>query len=330
MAGGTEGPGVHVNRGFVFWGLGLVTAGLVALAIQAGYLDRSVMAGAWRLWPLILVAIGISVILSRTPLALIGTVVAALVLGAGAGTAIAIGPGFAADCGDSPPTSLQDHTGTLSTTASLDWRLECGTLDVTMSQGLSWRASVGSTGSSAPSVDAANDRLDLKSTDEGGGFFVDHGRERWVVQLPTATSYSAEIHINASKGTVDLTGATFSSLTLQPNATDLTLAVNGASIEGLDVQLNAGNLAITASPNTALSGTIETNAGSVKLCAPTATALRITASGTAFGTNLDDANLTRTGDTWESASYAQADHRITLTVHGNAASFDLNPEEGCQ
>jgi hypothetical protein len=114
---------MRLNRGFRFWGLAFVTAGLMALAIQAGYLDRNTMAGAWRLWPLLLVALGVALILSRTPFALIGTVLAAAVLGGGVGTVIAVGPGFVADCGDSPPTSLQDDKGSLGASASLDWQL---------------------------------------------------------------------------------------------------------------------------------------------------------------------------------------------------------------
>src|SRR5437773_503774 len=148
------GSRMRVNRGFLFWGLGFVTAGLVALAIQLGYLDRTAMAVTWRLWPVILVAVGLSLILSRTPLALLGTVVAALVVGASAGTAIAVGPGFAADCGDSPPANLQEHSATLGTSAPLDWHLDCGTLAISMGQGSAWRASVGSTGDQQPSVDA--------------------------------------------------------------------------------------------------------------------------------------------------------------------------------
>jgi hypothetical protein len=67
----------------------------------------------------------------------------------------------------------------------------------------------------------------------------------------------------------------------------------------------------------------------VKLCAPADAALRINASGAAFGTNLDGSNLRRSDDTWESSSYASAQTTITLTVHGNAGSFNLNPPGGC-
>src|SRR4029077_1291607 len=330
MTAGYGGPDMHVNRGFLFWGLGFVTAGLAALAIQAGYLDRTLMAGAWRLWPVLLVLLGVSLILSRTPFALLGTVLGAVVLGAGVGTVIVVGPGFAANCGDSPPATLQDHTGSMSTSASLDWQLNCGTLDVRMSQSSSWKASVGSTASEQPTVDAATDHLDLASVDRGGGFLVDHGRERWLVELPSATTYDAQIHLNAAKGTMDLSGARFSALSLQPNAADLVLNLSEAKIQGLDLHINAGSLSIMASAGTSLSGTIQVNAGSVQLCAPSGAALRITASGTAFGTNLGDTDLTRSVDTWQSSGYAQSAHQVTLTVQGNAASFDLNPPGGCQ
>jgi hypothetical protein len=321
---------MHVNRGFLFWGLGFVSAGLVALAIQAGYLDEAAMAGAWRLWPLLLVVLGVSIILSRTPFALVGTVMAAVVLGGGVGTVVAVGPGFAADCGDSPPSALQDHTGTLGARASLDWHLNCGTLVVRMGQEPTWDASVGSTASSQPSVDAGSDHLDLSSADQGAGFFGDHGRERWIVVLPISTTYNAEIHLNASKGNIDLGGGTFSGLSLQPNAADIVVQLGGAKVQGLDVQLNAGSLSMLASADTSLSGSVQVNAGSVQLCVPTDAALRITASGTALGTNLGDSDLTRSGDTWQSSGYAQAAHQITLEVHGNAGSFDLNPPGGCQ
>ena len=90
---------MRINRGLLFWGLGFITAGAVALAIQQGILDRDTMAGAWRLWPLILIAIGISLMVARTPAAPLGTALAAVVIGTIVGTAIAVGPGIAVGCG---------------------------------------------------------------------------------------------------------------------------------------------------------------------------------------------------------------------------------------
>lgn len=322
---------MRINRGLLFWGLGFITAGVVALAIQQGILDRDTMAGAWRLWPLILVVIGISLMVARTPAAPLGTALAAVVIGTIVGTAVAVGPAIAAGCGSgSDPGTLEDHSGTFSGgTASLDWSLNCGTLDVSMTGDSTWTASVGSTGSEQPSVSDSGNLLRIQSAARSG-WFTDQGRERWVVSLPSAPSYDANLHANAGKFTFDLNGSSFSNLDFQPNAADIHMDVSDAAVRGFDLEMNAGSATITASSGTLLEGSIQMNAGSVKLCVPTSMPIRIVASGTAFGASLGGNGLTRDGDTWTSSSYdSSAAQRITLSVHGNAASFDLNPDGGC-
>ncbi len=246
---------MRINRGLLFWGLGLITAGGVALAIQQGLLDRDVMAGAWQLWPLILVAIGISLIVARTPAAPLGTALAAVVIGTIVGTAIAVGPGIGVGCGSgSDPTALEDHSGTFGSDAvSLDWRLNCGSLDVSMSGDSGWKASVGSTGNDRPTVSGTQASLRIASADTSG-WVLDHGRERWVVTLPTSPSYDANLRANAGKFTMNLAGATFSSFAFQPNAADVHLDVSDASVSDLDLEMNAGSANITASSGTAAGG----------------------------------------------------------------------------
>ncbi len=321
---------MRINRGLLFWGLGLITAGAVALAIQQGYLDRDTMAGAWRLWPLILVAIGISLIVARTPAAPLGTALAALVIGSIVGTLVAVGPGIAVDCGGSDPTTLEDHSGTFTgDTASLDWRLTCGNLDVSMASGDGWTASVGSTGDTQPSVSGEPALLRITSATNDTNFWG-QGREKWVVSLPDGVSYDANIRTNAGKVTMNLDGSTFSSFSLQPNAADVHLSMSGASVSGFDLEMNAGSANLTVSSGTLLTGSIQMNAGSVRLCAPSGMPMRITATGTAFSSDLGGHGLTQSGDTWESPGYASAQQRITLSVHGNAASIELNPSGGCK
>src|SRR5687768_8513016 len=79
-------PHVNINRGLVFWGVALITAGVVALAIQSGAIDGENARQLWRLWPVALIAIGVAVIAARTPFALAATLAAGMIVGGMAGT----------------------------------------------------------------------------------------------------------------------------------------------------------------------------------------------------------------------------------------------------
>src|SRR6187455_2221386 len=100
---------MHVNRGLVFWGVALITAGAVALALQAGWIDGAVLRDLWRFWPIALILIGLAIIAARTPFALVATVVAAVVLGGFAGSLFAGFPnGFEVGCGGTPGSTATE------------------------------------------------------------------------------------------------------------------------------------------------------------------------------------------------------------------------------
>ena len=106
---------MRVNRGLVFWGVALVTAGAVALAIQSNLIAGDTAREAWRLWPVVLIVIGVAVISARTPYAMVATLAAGLVAGGLAGTLVAGWPdGMSIGCGgetDSRTAANGDFTG---------------------------------------------------------------------------------------------------------------------------------------------------------------------------------------------------------------------------
>ena len=320
---------MQINRGLLFWGLALVVGGAVALAVQFEYVDRDTLAEAWRLWPLILVAIGLAIILSRTPFAALGTVVAAVVVGIAGGAVLSVGPGVVS-CSGAEPSSLQTHNGSFtggSADATLDFN--CGTLTVDLAGGSDWTARTGSSQSDRQArIDSTGDSLTIRSPENG--FSFGDGRQRWEVSLGSDVTYDLSANPNAADTTLDLAGGSFSHIGLSPNAGSVVMDLSGASVGDLDVSLNAGSLAITFGGSSEANGRLGTNAGSVEMCISPDTAIQLTVDANiTFSHNLDSSGLNRSGDTWTSDGYDGAAHRVTLTIEGNAASFTLNPSGGC-
>jgi hypothetical protein len=318
---------MQINRGLVFWGVALVTAGVVALAVQENYIDSDALAGAWRLWPVVLIAIGLSIVLSRTPFAVLGTIAAALVVGAAGGALISVGPGFAS-CGGPEPTSLTTRDGAFTGgSASADLDFNCGTLEVAMTGGNGWRVASGQSDGDEARIEATDTSLAVRTPDRG---FMD-GEQRWEIGLGSGVTYALLIDVNAATTILDLAGGSFSELSVDPNAGSLTFDLRGSSVPSFSLDMNAGSASFQVDGGTDLDGTMGMNAGSIEFCADPDAAVRFTVEeNLTFSHDLDESELVRTGDTWASANFGTADGRIDLRLEGNAASFSFNPEGGCE
>lgn len=321
---------MHINRGLLFWGLALVTAGFVALASTQGWLDIPAVIDLWSYWPVILIVIGLAIVLSRTPFAVIGVIVAALVVGFAGGALIGAGAGGFTACGDdvqgSPDTSNGEFTAAGS--ASVDLSLNCGDLTVGLADGSGWEA-VTTSEDEGVSLQAASDRLEIRSN-TGDIPFRDN-RQEWTVMLGRDQEYDMSISVNAFDSRVDLIDGRFSSIAIDPNAGSLEMDLSGSEVEELDLQLNAGSLSLLTDAETQLAGRIGVNAGSVDLCTDAEAGLRLAVdANVTFAHNLDDSGLQKSGEgTYTSVNFDSAAHTIDLALEGNAASFTLNPEDGC-
>jgi hypothetical protein len=319
---------MQVNRGFAFWGVALITAGVVALAIQSELIPDGSARQAWRLWPVLLVVIGVSIIASRSPFALVATVLAGLVAGGLAGTLVAGVPdGLGFGCDGEPPETATDN-GTFEGDAEIELDFNCGDLEVTTGPGTQWSVVARHGDDREPEI--ASDADSLRVSAEGGGFipFTDEGRQEWEVVLPTETTLELAVDANASSSRLDLDGADLARLVIDANAGDVHVGLPGAQVAEMGIDANAGSLSLAADASTSLAGSVEMNAGSLEMCAPddVVVAITIEDDNVTFSHNLDDQGLTRRGNTW-STGEGEAD--ISLEIDGNAASFTLNPEGGC-
>jgi hypothetical protein len=201
-----------------------------------------------------------------------------------------------------------------------------------MADGTTWEAVISADEdeeAGVPPLEAASGSLALTSGSEGFPFSRD--RQEWELSLGRDIPYDFSASINAADSTLDLTGGTFTSLALNPNAGSLDIDLSGAQVADLDVSLNAGSVSIVTDAGTDLAGAIGSNAGSIDFCAPTDAALRFTVdANVTFSHDLDESGLEQSGDTFTSPGFDTAEHQIDLRLEGNASSFNLNPEEGCE
>lgn len=138
------------------------------------------------------------------------------------------------------------------------------------------------------------------------------------------------MELNAGSATIDLAGAAVGVEKPGLNAGSATLDLNSVrELREMQVEVNAGAAGITL-PNGSLTGTVEANAGSVRRCAPAGVGLKLqTGESVAASYDYGDHGLIQDGSTWTTPGYDDAAVRIDLRTEGNAASFTLDPEVGC-
>lgn len=313
-----------VHRGYLFWGIFFILLGGIPLLDRLGVIDAGAWGDLWRLWPLIIIAIGLAILVSRSRMAIAGSVVTALVVGVIAGGSLAAGSGFFnfGDCLPGSDTAMEQVTesGQLGDDASVVLSVNCGELDVATATGDDWTLDASYRGD-PPYISSSASSLRIEAPEERSN------RQEWDVQLPAERLRELTINMNAGGATVDVGDAQLDELTIETNAGDTTILAEGAEIDALDVEINAGRVRITLDGPVG-EGSLSVNAGAIDLCVPDDAALRFEVEEQlTFSTNLDDAGLAQNGETWTRDGSGP---QIALQIEGNAASFTLNPEDGCR
>jgi hypothetical protein len=109
------------------------------------------------------------------------------------------------------------------------------------------------------------------------------------------------------------------------------LDLTDAEVDELDVSLNAGSAVFLIGKGLSMDASMSVNAGSIEVCTEEGVALSVTVdANVAFSTNLDESGLDQAGDTWSTPGYADAADQVQIALEGNAASFILNSEGGCE
>jgi len=318
---------MRVNRRRLNWGVFFLVLGAVPLAYQQGIVSGSSLADAWRLWPLILVGLGLGLVLSRTPAAFVGGLVVAACLGLVIGSLLAVGPRLG--CGsDGTSTTAFTRDGTFDGPATVDLDLACGSATVTTSPDASWHVRASDSSGSQPQLDSNANSLSVGP--HRGGWNPDRSTEDWQIGLPGQTPISLSASIDAGDAHFSLPGAKLTSATFSVNAGSAHIDLSGAQVGNLTASTNAGSMSLTLDGQSDLSGSFSTNLGELRLCFPAGLGLRIRASESLAGGNVRSAGLVRVGDVWQTPDYDTAAHKANLTVNTSLGTLIVNPSGGCK
>jgi hypothetical protein len=319
---------MRVNRRFLYWGIVLASVGGVLVAADLGTLDTARLTETARLWPLAVIAIGLSLVLRRTRMSLPSLLLAAALPGLVLGAGFAAVPRFIGDCGargESAPVATTQ--GTLEAPATVSIRSACGSLHVSTAPGNGWQLRAANTSARTPVVDASAGSLSIDGTSDDFTFF-DAGRDTWDLTLPTSALDDLSLVAFAGRAQVDLPGAHVKRLELTVNAAQVVIDASAASVDEVSAKVNVGMLSIRLPAASDLVGSLRVGAGELQICAPPGLGLHVVSSGTAERIAVN--GLQQRASEWESPNYASANNHADLQVTATFGAVEIDPIGGCK
>jgi hypothetical protein len=322
---------MHVNRTLLNWGVFFILLGAIPVAVRQGLLREDDVARAWTLWPLLLIAAGIGLVLRRTRLEFVGGLVSAATLGIIGGGLLASGVIPFGSCGDDQDSvAFPPQRGDLAATATVDVRLNCGELTIQTTLGPTWSVEGVDDDGSGPLIEAPPSSLMIASDDPPGFDFLG-SRDRWTVTLPTGSTIDLGAALNAGEARLLLAGARLGRLDLTVNAGKATVDLGTvAAIGGFELHLNAGESGVNL-PNLGLLGTIEANAATVRLCPPPGAGLRVRMNDNITASNnfAQRGLIEATENVWETPGFGAAAIKLEIEAEVNAGSINVEPAGSC-
>jgi hypothetical protein len=319
---------MQLDRSRLNWGVFFIALGAVPLALHQGAVSAGTLAETWRLWPLVLVGIGLGLILSRTPAYFVGGLVVAACLGLVLGSLFAVGPQVGCNHASGSTTTLT-RDGSFSGSADVNLELQCGTANVTTSTDDRWHVRTTNSNGTNPSIDFSSGALSLTSGRQGD-WLSGRGDDTWDVALPTSQPIGLSFSVNGGDARLNLGGVSLTSASFSLNAGALHADLTNARVANLSISTNVGSSSVILDGSSSVSGSISTNVGSTDLCYPAQLGVRLRVSESLASGNYSAAGLVRVGDAWQTPNYDTAASKADLSVSTSVGSLTLNPSGGCK
>jgi hypothetical protein len=301
----------HRRPPSLFWPIMLIGAGVVLLLVTLGYLPDLSWGVIWRLWPLLIVALGVDLLIGRR--SVIGAIISAVLIIVLISVIVLVAlfaqniPGLSDWI--QPPEFQTRHveyslTGVEQATVYIDWTSVPGYLSPLEDSPNLIEGDVDYLGELTFDVSArggrANVKLDTRFTGSWFGIwpFGDQSDKRWDVGLSPDVPLDLTLDAGSGPCDFDLAGLQVSGLVLDAGSGPVDLALPSGSTFDAKIDGGSGPISIVLPRN--VGARVELDSGSGPFSPDT---------------RFELVRGKRHGDgTWETDNYLTAEHTITLEI----------------
>jgi len=293
----------------VFWPIMFIGAGVVLLLANLGYLPPLSWGVIWRLWPLLIIALGVDLLIGRRSVA--GAIVSAVLICVLIGAILLVSI-FAQNIPAvsewiKTPELQTQHieyplTGLERATVYVDWTSAPGYLSVLEDSPNLIEGDITYRGGLTFDVKLRGDQADVKLDSSFTGFWFwpwgERTEERWDVMLSPNVPLDLTLDAGSGPCDFDLTGLQVSGLVLDSGSGPIDLSLPSGST--FEIKIDGGSGPITIVLPRSVGARVELDSGS--------------------GPFSPDARFElvqgkRNGDgTWETDNYRTAEHTISLEI----------------
>ena len=293
------------RRGFPLFPTLIIALGVLLLLQTTGVMQWEAWSAIWRLWPVLIIVLGINIAFGNRMPWLAGTLIA-LVLIAAVGIGIAISNDVLSGA-ESVATLEEPLDGVERVDLIIDLgagTLSVGSLPETSASLVEGELRSFGVSNVRTSVTRSGDHAEIELSTGGFTFdFFGNGDRRWDVRLSPAPRISIDLNTGASNLTLDLTSL---------NVSNLSISGGAADIEILAPQ-DAGHVNIE----------IDVGAANVDVVIPELVGARIDADLGLSGLSVDERRFPKVGDVYESRNFDTSANRIYLEIDAGASSVEI-------
>lgn len=302
------------RHGFGFAGV-LILLGVFGLLWTLEVLPDGFWGEFWTLWPLLLVAVGVNLVLSRQR-AWLGSVAALAVV-----TGSLVAAWVLAVANPASSTSLTINSESISVksdgaeSARLDLTVAAGDLTLTSGAQSGVLLSGGSRGSIAEVTDQ---RVSVRTSD---------GRRTVDVRLNTDLNFVFPPRRTGSSGRWILRHAEGipTDIRIETGASGLDLDLRELNVQSLNVDGGAADIDVVLPANAGRT-TAEFNIGAADLdiTVPAGVAARIDFEGGISSLNIDESRFPKKGDRYVSPDFESAANRVTIKIEAGVSDITIS------